>query len=225
MKKHILFLLTLTILNLNAQEKNIQLRLFASLQTTDFAYNGSRIYKYESKFFDPLSSISLSLQKNNRFVDFEIDRLNINSKSEQEIQISNNSSITTSGSETIQTDLRIRFSYNKIWHISKSINFISGIGVSPYFFQERAVPKVLSSYERRYRLYGLFLEVIPRIQYRISEKIYLEVYSPLPITEWTSLLRQLKNSAIPEEQQKRTESSFDYFTGIYKVGFGIGMNL
>lgn len=205
-------------------QKGIQLKLFSGFDqySVDGSVNAiNRRQKQGS--FNLLSSVSIAFVRSKHFYEFEVDKFKIKSNKTETIQTS--SGLTTNGSKIKTSEFRIRMSYNYLKDLSNKTKGAIGLGLTPYWLSEKTIPLVLSSFDRRYSNYGASLDLIPRIQHYFSDKVFIEVHGVLTIARANWREQEIKNPALPRDQQLQTESTLDYFSGDYQISFGIGVTL
>jgi hypothetical protein len=104
---------------------------------------------------------------------------------------------------------------------SRRLGLNLGIGVNPYYVFLEYIPNVETTYYLSTKLYGLVLNVIPRIKYRISNRVYIDLNMPVRIYDYRTEKIRIKNPAIPISQQTFKRSENIFFESVYTIRLGV----
>ncbi len=214
----ILILLISSSLYSYGQERQTIIKVFSGYSTSPEESVGFNTRTtYDEKEFDLFRSISIAFQKQKRFHEIEVDKMKI--QNEEFETISNG--LITNGRETLTTSIKLRYSYNYILNYEAKMKVIVGVSTSPYFEKEFIEPLV-GSFDRSNISFGAVIELIPKIQYQLSEKFLIECNMPIPVA--TLQLERQRNfdPSITIEQQKRSDSSVSFLDYPYQISLGIG---
>lgn len=191
--------------------------------------NGITLVEYEKEIngFNFSPALVLYNKKGNSS-EIEISRLrysNNYNKEYNDIDSTGNVVNILSGNRIKQFELFIRYEYklymfkNKDW---KTIKPIIGFSTTPFVQWSKLAPLLSTEYSSSKTSVGLYLSVIPRIEYVINERWYLDLNLPLSLitTHYTTIRDD--NPMLP--QNERVESFFDLYNGpvSFAIRFGIG---
>ncbi len=124
-------------------------------------------------------------------------------------------------------DLQLRYEYKflilKNKEIRKLMPFI-GVSVSPFITQYKINPLISSSFPKQGTTLGVYISTIPRLEYNINEKVYLDFNVPLSFVSYTYSINREGNPVVPIEERKKMTSNFE--TALkFSVRLGIGVKI
>lgn len=115
-----------------------------------------------------------------------------------------------------------RYALSKI-RISKPKRFAFdfGMGLNPYYIHIEYMPHVATTYYWSTKLYGLALNVIPQMRYKLSSRFDIDVNLLLKMVDLRGESSRIENPAIPVRQQKVSHYNSIFFEGVYTLRFGL----
>jgi len=192
--------------------------------------NGTSLngYMKEINGFNFSPSLVFYTKKGNSS-EIEISRLKYSNNFNQEYtQLDSSGAILNifAGNTQKRFELYLRYEYKlslfkkKDW---KKIKPIIGFSGTPFLTWDKTEPILNTEFTKNRTIVGLFLSVIPRIEYSINERWYLDLNIPLAIvtTHYTSIRN---NDPSLEE---RSRNIFDFYNGpiSYAIRLGIGFKI
>lgn len=96
-----------------------------------------------------------------------------------------------------------------------------GFSACPFFNRNKTIPLLSSEYPITTTSTGVYLSVIPRIEYNINEKWFLDVNLPLALVTAEYMLTRIDNPAI--EPNQRLNGIFDFRQGPIGVAVRLGL--
>jgi hypothetical protein len=205
------------------------LKLYSNFSFGRYETSSSSSYSYTTKHtdfghFSPAFSW-YSLKGN--FHEIELSRIRFNSyKSEEKYIDSNGMTKTLSGgSEGYSSYLSLRYEYS--WQLFKKrvepkiLSYI-GLSVSPYIGLNSMEWKSATMYPTRNNVVGSTIAVVPRVVFKFTEKLFLDVNTPLNIIDLSREGTKSSNPSKPIEQQKSVKTNFTNGILGIQVRVGIG---
>lgn len=104
---------------------------------------------------------------------------------------------------------------------AKGFAFDFGIGLNPYYVHIEYVPKVETTYYYSIKMYGLIMNLTPRIKYKLSDRLLIDLNVPLNIYDMRGETGHIKNPAIPIAQQTRSDYEFIVLQRAYTIRLGL----
>lgn len=194
--------------------------------------NGISLREYEKEIngFNFSPALVFYNKKGNSF-EIEISRLRFSNKFNKVytlIDSTGNVSTILSGDNNKQFELFLRYEYKlyifkkKDW---KTIKPIIGFSATPFVQWSKYDPLLSTEYSSSKTTVGLYLSVIPRIEYVLNERWYLDLNIPLSLV--TSHYTRIRNDNSSLPINERAENIFDlYNTPIsFAIRFGIGFKI
>ncbi|HMG93724.1 MAG TPA: hypothetical protein VK589_26885 [Chryseolinea sp.] len=119
-------------------------------------------------------------------------------------------------------------SYSLRYELSKTLTnesnrfaFAIGAGINPYYVHIEYIPNVETTYYWSTKLYGFGLNLIPRINYKISRRFIIDLNVPLKIYDLRAEKNQVNNPAIPIRQQETEDLHHIFFESAYTIRLGL----
>ncbi len=240
----IVFLLIFVAANMFGQEstndrKSIDVKLYTNFSfTPQYLYyendstNGSSRngYKENINIFNFSPSIVFYNKKGNSS-EIEISRLNFSNDYNKEYnELDSTGAILNTISESKQKhfDLYLRYEYK--WRLFKKKDLgkfktILGFSGTPFVSWNKYEPMLSSENPYSTTTVGIYLSVIPRIEYSINKKLYLDLNVPISVVTANFTSTNNEDPTLPVEQ--RTQSTFDFYNGplSYAIRFGVGLRI
>lgn len=119
-------------------------------------------------------------------------------------------------------------SYSLRYELSKTLTnqtkrfcFNLGLGINPYYVHLEYIPNVETTFYWSTKLYGLVLNMVPRIKYKISQRIGIDLNVPLKIYDLRGEKNRIKNPAMPINRQTNKENNNIFFESAYTIRLGV----
>lgn len=246
MKKNLLcFTLIIHVVCSYAQQKSIR-----SFLTLDWSKNKTES-RSNQPLFDTLGNSITKSEKitsqSNESINFgnpcfSVIKLSENGKRLQEIQLSNikirkQSSITVVS--IVDTDQKIPINGADVFYYSSSIAYLEsfklskaerklefwlGGGLRIFNSYIQNMPKTTLAFPSKSVNVHLALLLVPRITYKFSKNIFLDIHSPLILNDFAYQYLDLKNPVTPVAQQRQNTFKYHYIPKINEIRFGLGVN-
>ena len=104
---------------------------------------------------------------------------------------------------------------------SKRFGFSIGAGINPYYVHIEYIPNVETTYYWSTKLYGFALNLIPRINYKISRRFRVDLNVPLKLYDLRAEKNHVSNPAIPIRQQTTNDVDHIFFETAYTIRLGL----
>lgn len=197
-------------------------------QNTDFfetVYNESRTNLQTSSEQVNFNRFTIALDfhtKNNFLheVEFFIPEI---SKSLDDVQYPMNYEFRkddTFDGEATTYSLRYEFS-KKLTNESNRFGFSFGAAINPYYVHLEYIPNVETTYYWSTRLYGFAVNLVPRINYKISNRLNIDLNVPLKVYDLRFEENKVNNPAIPIRQQETNDVDHIFFESAYTIRLGV----
>ncbi len=108
-----------------------------------------------------------------------------------------------------------------LFNRSKKMVFNLGLGVNPYYTKTEYEPTVANVYYSFVQLYGASVNVIPRINFNITDKIVLDLNIPLKLYDLQNKETHVNNPSLPIRQQSSSEVTDVFFEQAYTIRLGM----
>ena len=109
----------------------------------------------------------------------------------------------------------------KLTDETKRFGFTLGAGINPYYVYIQYFPKVETTYYASSELYGFALNIVPRLEYKLSNRFHLDLNIPLKVYDLRGEKIRLDNPAIPIRQQTSTDGDQIFFESAYTIRLGL----
>lgn len=123
-------------------------------------------------------------------------------------------------------------SYSLRYELSKTLTrasgrfaFNLGLGVNPYYVHIEYIPNVETAFYASTKLYGLALNMTPRIKYKLSERFSMDLNIPLKIYDFRGERNMVNNPAIPIRQQITNRFNNIFLENAYTIRLGLTYRL
>jgi hypothetical protein len=233
MKKLPLALLLFLSVNLFSQDlsKKIDFKLYTNFDyTPKYLYNDSdtlREYEREINGFNFSPALVFNTQSGNSS-EIEISRFRFSNIYNKEYSTINSTGAVEdiiSGDYKKQFELFLRYEYKigllkkKGWERFKPV---IGFSATPYIKWNKNIPGLSNTFSTSRTTVGLFMSVIPRIEYKLNDKWYLDLNIPLSVLTMDFITNKADNPNLPIEE--RTVHTVEFYNGPIAVAvrFGVG---
>lgn len=116
----------------------------------------------------------------------------------------------------------IRYEMNKTF--SNNLNrlaFNVGVGLNPYYVHIEYTPNTSTAFYFSNIFYGAALNFTPRINYKLSNRLILDLNIPLKIYDLRWEKTNIKNPSIPIRQQTVKDFDSIFFENAYTIRLGL----
>lgn len=199
-----------------------------SFDTTNWTSTIEQNQEIQMGHFSPSVSISLA---NGNFHEFELSRLlfnHTNSVTNLVIDSTGKTVQTIAGQKTTNVLLGFRYAYDMMLFKKKEgtkIQSYLGFSANPYFSNSKYVPIVSASYPTNQNNIGVTLSIIPRLNYNLNDKWFLDFNIPINIIDVNWTFKSDQNPALIEQLQTTTTGEFSTFPRKFLFRFGVGFRL
>ena len=129
---------------------------------------------------------------------------------------------------TAEIFLAFRYDYNFRFFKSKKESRIRpylGFSVGPYYSYLKYDPMISSSFPSKGHIFGANFSLIPRVQYMINERWFIDVNFPVNIADISWQYKKVNNPAIQENERSTSEIEISEFPAIFQFRIGLGFTL
>ncbi len=184
------------------------------------------IYEEEINGFN-FSPAFAFYNKNGNFSELEISRIRFGSDFTKEYNYEDSTgriiNVLSEGSVK-EFEFFLRYEYNvklfknKHW---KNLSTSLGFSATPFFTWSKRIPSTSNEFMTSTTSVGLYLSVIPGIEYRLGEKWFIDFDVPLAVVTSRYTLFTVDNPVIP--QHERTQGTIGFYNGPVGVAIRLGV--
>ena len=132
----------------------------------------------------------------------------------------------TAGFNNTVTSFSFRYEVNKTFNPGKRVHFNVGLALNPYYVKTKFNPSKNSDYiYREDQALGIALNLVPRIIYKVANRLYIDLNAPLKICDVQGELEYVDNPELPESMKKTQKASGEFFRSVYTVRLGVAYAL
>jgi hypothetical protein len=244
-KRLLLVILSIQVFVAFAQQKSI--RSFLTLE-----WSKTKIEKIHNQpIFDTLGQVIAEeeslIRQNDEQINFgspvfSFAKLSKNGKRLREIQLSNFQIKRRNNSTTVKStivDINIPLSGSDLFVYSSSVAYLEnfnlvkikenfvfwlGGGLRLYNSYRSNRPKTTLAFPTKILNTNITLLLVPRITYKLSKSIILDIHSPLTINAFDYQYNYMQNPLTPIEQQRQHSFKYHYIPKINEIRLGLGVN-
>jgi hypothetical protein len=181
------------------------------------------------QLFHPTIAFQWKTKKNN-FHELELVDLGLNKNSQKkEINYYDNHTMpfTINGYKTSTTFISLRYEFILNLIKSKDVKWVPSLGFSYNAFYERIKNKpIISTYFPSYnQTIGGVACIIPRINYYINSRFFLDLNIPICIVENAYNTSRTENPSIPKDNRRVSRFDMSLFPNMFTARLGIGIKL
>ena len=221
----------------NKNSKTIKLYTNFSWSNTDMSLSYDTVNKTSTiensketqiGYFTPSFSFS---SLNGNFQEFELSRLLINKTQNQTIETvdSTGQTINTlAGEKSTNIFIAFRYEYDiMLFKKKEGTKFQSFIGFSanPFYSNSSFTPIVSTLYPSTQNNFGVLLSVIPRLNYNLNEKWFIDLNIPINLVDANWMFRSEEDPTLTEEQRITTTVNFSTFPKKFLIRLGVGLRI
>lgn len=124
------------------------------------------------------------------------------------------------------TSYSIRYEISKrLTDETKRFGFNLGAGINPYYLYLQYFPNVETTFYASSELYGFAMNIIPRLEYKISNRFHLDLNIPFKVYDLRGEKVRILNPSIPIRQQTSKEGDQIFFESAYTIRLGLKYTL
>jgi outer membrane protein W len=169
------------------------------------------------------------VKQHGNFHEIELSRFKINNKYDETTLYEVNGATTTiSGQYITNILIALRYEYDIMFLKKKEtlkLRPYLGFGVNPYFLNSIINPIVATNYPTRQNDFGASISIIPRLNYNITERWFLDLNIPINVTELAVSSQKTYNPLIREEDQRTTNINYEILPSNFLIRIGIGIKI
>gem|GEM_PF-823891 len=100
-----------------------------------------------------------------------------------------------------------------------------GLGVNPYYMLDIFRSTVTTVFPERFQAVGIRFFAIPRLNYSLSDRLYLDLNFPISLYDAKLVTSKSENPTIPNNERKRSSVEVESFAPLFSARLGIGIRL
>lgn len=223
-----LFLFIFSLSTAQDQNRTVALKLYANLDLWNSLYElreGGTTIKRAAKNFLYLSPAVTIWGNNKNFQEIELSKVSIAENTYQLIEQNNFRSELREGEITRSLEFAFRYEYSFLLTSAENskLNTYFGLSASPFFQKIDVKPNITNAFPTHYTSFGLDFSLVPRINYYIAERVFIDLSVPVNIGRLGYYTIREDNLAIPLPQQRSGRFDTSLFRGnsIIRLGAGI----
>lgn len=224
-------------LNVYGQEREKRIKLYSNFgwstteKTTSDTINMTTTLEtnkdVQMGYFTP--SIAF-VTANGNFHELEFSRLKINSSSDKTSITYDNlgHTQTISGQKTTNILIALRYEYNFMFFKKKEeakLRTYLGLAINPYFENSNTLPFLSNYFPTSETSLGTMLSIIPRINYNLGEKWFIDFNIPINISNIDITSTNKDNPAFLANQRTETSIDLTILPNTFLIRFGIGVKI
>ena len=128
------------------------------------------------------------------------------------------------GTKVTTTHVSLRYEY--IYRLTKAVDrrfdFSLGAGINPYFFNISENPVISNQFPTHERNMGAFFQVVPRIQFNLSNKLYMDLNVPFCLFYYNHRRLEREDPQLIDELKIQTFTDNTLLPDVYSVRIGLG---
>jgi hypothetical protein len=215
--------IALKIYNLASLEEYTNVTASENDSSTQYTFNTRKL-----DIFHPTFAYQWSNKKED-FHEIELTRFSLsNTVFGAQSQMGNSNSTMLSGSERMRTiDISVRYEYIRNFRkgLDKKMLPSLGFAINPYCNHIVTQPIVSTSFPTSSWHLGARMFVVPRLNFTLSKRIFLDINIPICIVDNYQLRNKYANPAIPLDNRITYSNLFELLPRVYSIRFGVGFKL
>ncbi len=100
-----------------------------------------------------------------------------------------------------------------------------GLGVNPYYKFDIYRSSITTVFPEQYQAAGVRFFAIPRLNYSLSDRLYLDLNFPVAIHDAKVVSAKHEDPTIPINDRRRTSFETESFSPLFSARFGVGIRL
>lgn len=122
-------------------------------------------------------------------------------------------------------NIALSYEYAIVYRKSKKLQPVLGFAASPFYRQTTIFPISSAQYPVKRTAVGITTFLVPRVQYAISQRVYLDANMPIYLTETAARFEKRQNPTLPIEQQQVGIFDIDAQAKPYSLRLGVMVKL
>lgn len=165
--------------------------------------------------------------KKGNFHEVELNRLNNDVDSYEDVAYQNGQRIVINGGRTVNTNLSVRYEYILQFGKRNNSRLVPslGFGVNPYYERLSYLPKTTNAFPVMFLETGFRTYITPRATYYFSRKFFMDVNVPLALAGFSIQYQKIQDPSLSSSQQKYGVMNFDMFRNMMSARVGLGMKI
>jgi hypothetical protein len=178
-------------------------------------------------YFSPAFSF---YQPNGNFQEIELSRIAINSSRNQSVITTDTNGKVTKVLGMDRTNVAIGLRYEYDYRLFKKkddckLKSYLGIAVNPYFSSSTFDPNSTIYFTTRQQSIGATIAFMPRLNYYISERWFLDLNIPISIMDMNITTNKVDNPILSEQQRSVSTVNFSQLPCKFLVRFWVGFRV
>jgi hypothetical protein len=99
-----------------------------------------------------------------------------------------------------------------------------GLGINPYYVAVDYRSQLEHQYSRSYKFYGGVFNIVPRLNFKLSNRFAVDLNVPLKIYDLRYSERRIDNPTLPIRQQTSKDTEHIFLEGSYTIRLGLLYN-
>lgn len=100
-----------------------------------------------------------------------------------------------------------------------------GFGFNPYYMVDIYTPTISTAFPEIFQAVGARFFAIPRLNYSISDRVYLDLNFPVSIHDFKFVTARNEDPGIPISERKTTTIDTESFAPVFSARIGVGIRL
>jgi hypothetical protein len=118
-----------------------------------------------------------------------------------------------------------RYELNKdVLTMSDKFALNLGLGINPYYVDVDYISQVDTHYSRSYKFFGGVFNVVPRLNFKLSNHFSIDLNVPLKVYDLRYSERYIYNPTLPVRQQQSRDTEHIFLEGSYTIRLGLLYN-
>jgi hypothetical protein len=180
----------------------------------------------EFQLLHPSLAFRIKNAKNN-FHEIELTELEVGKENSVSEVDYNGIVIPIQGSNITNTTIAVRYEYTLNFNKKKNSRFMPALGLAimPYYQRTNFTPVLSTQYPVANTHIGAKGYLVPRLNYAISSRLFLDLNIPICITDTYMEMVNTKNPNITQQEQKHETGNFDGVPNRYSFRIGLGLTI
>ena len=208
--------------NLTTLERKSEVRRTGNSDT------GIIVENNELQLFRPTLAFQAKNKKGN-IHEFELTRLEIGRQKDQE-SLSyqpGKDPIPLAGGKLTSTSIAVRYEYIRTFAKKQNSRFMPSLGfaIMPYYQRAHFTPIMSTFYANITTYVGAKGFLIPRINYSLSKRVYLDLNVPVCVVDAHVAMQRAQDPTLPAARQKSSTTNIDIPSEFFSLRLGVGVRI
>ncbi len=206
-----------------AQEKRTHLKLYTNYHHES---TSKMLYDHNESSFGRITIALNQKLKGRWFQEFELSNISLISEGETQRNIRSDSSIyVSSGYETKGFNVALRYEFGLLLANPNSrVRPAMSLAARPGFDYTVLEPRA-GSFDRSTRTFDLLISLVPRVSYRLANRVNVEVNFPFHLTRSQWISTYIDNPQVPERQKRNRENKHKIIPRFFDARLGLSIAL